>query len=259
MITGFLESGALACAALGGVLGLAIGSFVAVLTLRWPAGRAIAGATRSACDNCDAPLAARDLVPVLSFLWLRGRCRHCGAAIAGRHLWIELAAGGIGALSLGLYPDAAGAAGALFGWALLALAILDIEHFWLPDRLTLPLAGFGLAAGFWLAPELLERAIGAAIGFGALALVAALYRSATGRDGMGGGDPRLMGAIGAWLGPAALPFVLLLAASLGLVLAGVDRLRGRPVDRTTPLPLGALLAVTAWPLWLAGLPGLLRP
>jgi leader peptidase (prepilin peptidase)/N-methyltransferase len=259
VIAGLPDSGTLVIAGFASLSGLAIGSFIAVLTLRWPAGGAIAGGARSRCDHCDTPLAARDLVPVLSFLWLRGRCRHCGAAIARRHLWIELAAGGIGALSLGLYPDTAGAAGALFGWALLALAILDVEHFWLPDRLTLPLAGFGLAAGFWLAPGLADRAIGAAIGFATLALVAALYRSATGREGMGGGDPRLMGAIGAWLGWAALPFVLLLAASLGLALAGIDRMRGRPVDRTTPLPLGALLAVTAWPLWLAGLPGLLGP
>ncbi len=259
MIAGLPGAAALALSGFGGLFGLAIGSFIAALTLRWPAGRAIAGGARSACDACGTRLSARDLVPVASFVRLRGRCRHCGEAIAARHLWIELAAGGIGFLSLALYPDAAGAAGALFGWVLLALAVLDVEHFWLPDRLTLPLAGLGLVAGIWLAPGLVDRGIGAAVGYGGLALVAALYRAATGRHGMGGGDPRLMAAIGAWLGWTALPLVLLLGASLGLVLAALDRLRGRPVDRTTALPLGALLAVAAWPVWLAGLPGSLQP
>jgi leader peptidase (prepilin peptidase)/N-methyltransferase len=231
--------------------GLIIGSFIAALTWRWPAGRSIV-AGRSHCDHCDAPLSARDLVPVLSFLWLRGRCRHCGAAIAPRHLAIELAAGLVGALALAAQPGAAGLAGAGFGWALLALAILDVEHFWLPDRLTLPLLLAGLVAGVWLAPPLLDRAIGAGIGFAALAGIAAAYKARTGRDGLGGGDPRLFAAIGAWLGWAALPLVLLAAAALGLVLVGIDRLRGRPVTRHSRVAFGALLAVCAWPIWLVG-------
>ncbi len=228
----------------GGILGLVFGSFIAALTQRWPAGRGIARG-RSQCDHCGVVLAARDLVPVLSFLVLRGRCRRCGAAIAPRHLAIELAAGAIGAAALGLNPDAAGLAGAGFGWTLLALAILDAEHFWLPDALTLPLAAAGLALGPWLAPPLADRTIGAVAGFVSLAGIAAAYKAATGRDGMGGGDPKLLAAIGAWLGWAALPLVVLAAALLGLGLAIADRLRGRGVDRLTRVPLGALLAGAA--------------
>jgi leader peptidase (prepilin peptidase)/N-methyltransferase len=239
-------------AALAGLCaGLIIGSFIAALTWRWPAGRSIV-AGRSRCDHCDAPLSARDLVPVFSFLVLRGRCRQCGAAIAPRHLAIEVAAGLVGALALALQPGAAGVAGAGLGWALLALAILDVEHFWLPDRLTLPLLLTGLVAGVWLAPPLLDRAIGAGVGFAALAGIAAAYKARTGRDGLGGGDPRLFAAIGAWLGWAALPLVLLAAATLGLVLVGIDRLRGRPVTRHSRVAFGALLAVSAWPIWLVG-------
>lgn len=239
-------------AALSGLLaGLIIGSFIAALTWRWPAGRSIAHG-RSRCDHCDATLGPRDLVPVLSHVLLRGRCRHCGAAIAPRHLAIELAAGLVGALALALHPGPAGLAGAVFGWGLLALAILDVEHFWLPDRLTLPLLLTGLIAGVWLAPPLLDRAIGAGIGFAALAGIAAAYKARTGRDGLGGGDPRLFAGIGAWLGWAALPLVLLAAAALGLVLVGVDRLRGRPVTRHSRVAFGALLAVSAWPIWLVG-------
>lgn len=237
-------------ALLGLIAGLILGSFIAALTARWPQGRSIASG-RSRCDHCDAVLGPRDLVPVLSHIALRGRCRHCGGAIAPRHLAIELAAGGIGALALALHPDATGISGAVFGWALLALLVLDSEHLWLPDALTLPLGAAGLAAGYWLPPALTDRAIGAAVGFASLALIALGYKALTGRVGLGGGDPKLFGAIGAWLGWTLLPLVLLLAASLGLALVGYDRLAGRAVTRHSRVPLGALLAAAAWVLWLA--------
>ena len=233
----------------GAVAGLIIGSFLGALTYRWPLGRSIA-AGRSQCDHCGAGIAARDLMPVLSFALLRGRCRHCGGAIAPRHLAVELAAGLIGGLAIGVHPGAAGLAGAGFGWILLALAVLDVEHFWLPDRLTLPLGLAGLFAGIWLAPPLADRVIGAIAGFAVLAGTAAGYKALTGRTGMGGGDPRLLAAIGAWLGWAVLPIVILLAAILGVALAGYDRRQGRDVGRHSRSPFGALLAAAAWPLWL---------
>ena len=238
---------ALVLPTLGLLAGLIFGSFIAALTSRWPQGRSIVHG-RSACESCGATLGARDLVPVLSHLALRGKCRHCDAPIPPRNLGIELAAGFIGAVSLFAVPGWAGLAGAGFGWVLLALAVLDIEHFWLPDRLTLPLVLAGLAFGL---PSLPDRAIGAAIGYAALALIAFAYARLRGRTGLGGGDPKLLAAIGAWLGWSALPFAVLLAASLGLVLVGLDRLRGRPVTAQTRVPLGALMAVAAWPLWLA--------
>lgn len=240
----------LAAGAFAGLLaGLIAGSFLAALTIRWPAGRSIA-AGRSRCDTCDTALAPYDLVPVLSHLALGGRCRQCGAVIPRRHLWIELAAGAIGALALGLYPDEVGATGAIFGWALLALAVLDVEHFWLPDRLTLPLLGIGLLAGVWLEPTLADRAIGVAAGFASLAAIAWVYKVMTGRTGMGGGDPKLFAAIGAWLGWQALPFVLVAAASLGLIIAALAAARGADIGRRTRMPLGSLLAAAAFPVWL---------
>lgn len=239
--------------ALAGVLlGVVLGSFIASLTLRWPVGRGLGG--RSRCECCDHVLGAVELVPVLSYLALRGRCRHCAAVIAPRHVWIELAAGGIGGASLGAQPGLAGLVVAGFGWLLLTLAILDAEHFWLPDRLTLGLGLAGLALGFWLAPALDARLIGAGAGYLSLAGIAAAYRWRTGRDGLGGGDPKLLAGIGAWLGWQALPMVVLAAAVLGLLLAGVDRLRGGSVTGQTRLPLGALLAATAWPLAVAAWP-----
>lgn len=238
-------------AILGGLAGLVIGSFIAALTARWPQGQSIATG-RSHCDRCHAVLGALELVPVISFAVQRGRCRHCGAAIAPRYPAIELAAAGIGAAALALNPGAYGAAGAVFGWWLLTLLVLDVEHMWLPDRLTLPLGLAGLAVAAMLGQPIVDHLIGAAAGFVALAGIAAAYQLLTGRTGMGGGDPKLLAAIGAWLGWVALPFVLVFAALLGLLLVGYDRLSGRPVTRHSRVPLGALLAAAAFPLWLAG-------
>jgi leader peptidase (prepilin peptidase)/N-methyltransferase len=169
---------------------------------------------------------------------------------------IVVAAAIVGTASMLAFPGGAGLFGAVFGWILLALLVLDVEHFWLPDRLTLPLMLTGLLGGIWFEPALADRAIGAAAGFVSLAGVAHGYRALTGRVGLGGGDPRLFAGIGAWLGWVALPFVLLLAASLGLLLVARDRVSGRPVTRHTRVPLGALLAASAWLLWLTGFPGI---
>ena len=238
-----------ALAAAGAVLGLLVGSYVATLTLRWPQGRSTTTG-RSACDGCGRTLAWYELVPLLSFAALRGRCRTCSAPIDRRHPTIEAAAALIGAASLGLHPDAGGLLGAAFGWALLTLAVLDAEHFWLPDAITLPLAGAGLALALSFDPPFADRLVGALAGYGLLAAIAALYRAMRGRAGMGGGDPKLFGAIGAWLGWQALPFVLVLASLAALLSVAIGSVRGRSVTATTRLPFGAPLAVAGWAVWL---------
>jgi leader peptidase (prepilin peptidase)/N-methyltransferase len=235
----------------GAVLGLLVGSYLATLTLRWPQGRT-SSTGRSACDGCARPLVWFELVPLFSFAALRGRCRTCGAPIDRRHPTIEAAAAVIGAASLWLHPDGGGLLGAIFGWALLTLAILDAEHFWLPDALTLPLLAAGLASGLAVDPPLFDRLLGAAGGFALLAGVALGYRALRGRPGLGGGDPKLFAAIGAWLGWQALPFVLLLAAVMGLISVAFSLLRGRPTTAQTKVPFGAPLAVAAWAVWLVG-------
>lgn len=232
--------------ALAAILGLVLGSFLAGLSWRWPRGLSALGG-RSQCAACRAQLGVADLVPVLSFLLLRGRCRHCGAAIPPRHLAIEVASAVVVAASVYAVPGWAGGAGAVFGLLLLLLLVLDVEHFWLPDAVILPLAALGLAFGLG---EFAGRAIGAGAGFAVLWSIAAVYRRFAGREGLGAGDPKLFAAIGAWLGWAALPFVLLGASVVGLALVMLDRLRGRSVARDTMLPLGALMAGVAWPLWL---------
>ncbi len=240
--------------AAGLVLGAIAGSFLATILIRWPQGRSALGG-RSRCDACDAPLGARDLVPLVSHLALRGRCRRCGARIDRRHLGIELVAALIGVTALAAHPLPLAAATALLGWWLLLIAAIDLEHQWLPDRLTLPLIALGLAAAYaGLGPPLAERAVGAAAGWAALVLIGYFYERLRGREGLGGGDPKLLAAIGAWVGTTQLPFILLGAGLAGLAAVLTMRLRGEEVTGATRLPLGSLMALAAWPVWLLAAP-----
>lgn len=234
----------------GLILGAIVGSYVATAAIRWPAGQQ-ASSGRSRCDECGQPLRPRDLIPILSFFLRRGRCATCGKPIDRKHLMIEVAAALIGGISFGVAPGLSGVSGAVFGWLLLLLAVLDVEHFWLPDRATGLLALLGIAFGAAGAPPFPnDRLIGLAAGFLSLWLIGRLYRLLLRREGLGGGDPKLFGAIGAWVGWMALPQVLLLAGVAGLGAVLLARVRGGEVTATTRLPFGALLAVAAWPVWL---------
>ncbi|WP_413740781.1 prepilin peptidase [Sphingomonas sp. Sphisp66] len=233
-----------------GVLGVVFGSFIATLAIRWPAGRVI-GHGRSECDSCGKGLRAGELVPVLSYLLQRGRCRGCGAPIRMSHVLTELTGGAIGVAAAIASPDPAGAAGAVFGWLLLTLAALDVAALWLPNALTATLAVTGLGTGLLgLDPPLDERLIGGAAGFGVLWLVAWGYKRLRGRQGLGGGDPKLFGGIGLWLGWHALPLVLLAACLIGF--AGIFGLMlgGQKVTATDRLPFGVMLAAAAFAVWL---------
>lgn len=233
-----------------GVLGAIVGSFLATVAVRWAAGRSVRYG-RSACDACERKLTPRDLVPLLSWLATRGRCRTCGARIDARHPGIEAGCAAIGVVSALAAPGLAGAAGAVFGWLLLTLAVMDARDFWLPDELTVALAMVGLASAAVTPPSLHDRLIGGVGGFALLWLVAAGYRAWRGVDGMGGGDPKLFAAIGLWLGWRMLPNVLLLAGMLGLAWIAWRRWRGEAVARDDALPLGTLMAIAAYPAWLA--------
>lgn len=236
-------------AALAGLLGLVLGSFIAALVQRWGEGRSILHPP-SQCDMCGAKLTIRDLVPLLSWLALRGRCRHCGAPIPRFSAEIELASLLIGTCSLALVPGTHGWLLAMFGWMLLPLALLDARHLWLPDTLIALLAGTAMLLGlFGVEPAPLDRLIGAAAGGLTLALIAAAYRRARGREGMGGGDPKFMAAIGCWLGWQLLPLVLLLASLTGLAWAMISGLRGgtaAPSLALRAVPFGTFLALAAF-------------
>jgi leader peptidase (prepilin peptidase)/N-methyltransferase len=226
---------------------------------------------RSRCDGCGRALGPLDLVPLLSWLSLRGRCRACGARIDPTHPLVELCCAAIGVAAFIQAPLASGAgfiqaplasgaamALALFGWQLLLLGWLDARHIWLPRSLSLLLLASGIALGglamaaLGIDAPLADRLIGAAVGGGGLWLIAALYRRWRGREGLGGGDAPFLAGVGAWTGWQALPFILLLAACAGI---GVALLRGLRAD--APLPFGTLVALAVPPALLC-LPLLLR-
>lgn len=249
--------GPFTAALLGAVMGAIAGSFLATVILRWPQGRGVARG-RSACDGCGQTLRIIELVPLLSALWSQGRCRRCGARIDPLHWRIEAGCAVIGAVALAAMPGIGGIGWALLGWLLLTLAVLDGRHFWLPDRLTLPLAFLGLTVGIWSTDiSLTDRVAGAVLGYGVLLALSLSYRALRGRDGLGLGDAKLLGALGAWFGWQSLPFILLIAASLGLLLVGVGMIAGRRIDSRTRVPLGLFMAVAAVPGWaLAGMLGI---
>jgi leader peptidase (prepilin peptidase)/N-methyltransferase len=229
-----------------------IGSFLGVLARRLPRRLPVVFA-RSCCEACGTRLAARDLVPIVSYVLLRGRCRACRAPIAAFHPWIELAAVAVALLAAAADPRADAAAAWLdcgLGWTLLTLAWIDAERMLLPDPLTLPLLLAGLAAA-WPDPDALTaRAAGAAVGYVAFRAVALGYRRLRGRAGLGAGDAKLLAAGGAWLGLGLLPALILLAASLGLAHALLIMARGRRLTATTAVPFGPGLALAIWLLWL---------
>ncbi|MCJ8191262.1 prepilin peptidase [Sphingomicrobium aestuariivivum] len=232
----------------GALLGAIVGSFLATIVRRFPEGRSALGG-RSACETCGTTLRARDLVPVLSYLLARGRCRHCGAAVASEHLKIELAAAAIGAACLALLPLGQGLSLAFMGWLLLVLGWIDAKHLWLPDGLVVALALAGLLLGeVATGVPLADRLIGGAAGFGFLAALRLAHQRLRGIEGMGAGDPKLMGAIGLWSGWWLLAPILLVA-SVGLL--GVALATGAHREPAREYPLGSALAAAAFAVTLA--------
>ncbi|MBB2202583.1 prepilin peptidase [Gluconacetobacter tumulisoli] len=242
------------------VLAPFIGSFLGVLASRLPRGEPVVFA-RSACMQCRTVLGPRDMVPVVSYLVRKGRCRSCGGVIHLSHLLMEVLAVLVAAVVLSVVGSAGvpgnGAfpspfllwGGCLFGWWLLTLGMIDLAYFRLPDILTLPLvvAGLAMSAPAGVA-AILWHGGAAMMGYGSFRVIALLYRRVRGHDGLGGGDAKLLAAGGAWLGPQALPHIVLVAALLTLCGAAIAG-RGR-LDRGLAVPFGPGLALAMWGIWL---------
>ena len=228
-----------------------VGSFLGVLIRRLPEGRGwMTG--RSSCEACGRALGPLEIVPLLSFLALRGSCAGCGAPIGVFHPLVELAALLVAATAWLAAPDDTAFiwAGCGLGWTLLALAWIDARCFRLPDALTLPLILAGLFEALLLAPEdATDRALAAAAGYLSFRLLAMAYRAWRGREGLGEGDAKLLAAAGAWLGSAALPWVVVAAGVAGLAAAAVARCRGATITSSTRLPFGPFLAAGIWAIW----------
>lgn len=219
--------------------------------MRWPRGEG-ASTGRSRCDGCGKALSATELVPLLSYVVRRGRCRSCDARIDPEHFRVELAAALIGLVALSLFPLAKGLGWAVMCWTLLPMAILDWRHLWLPDRLNMALALGGLLLGGLLSGmTLTNRAVGGVVGFVTLAAIAWMFAKLTGRRGLGSGDPKMFGALGLWFGWGALPMLVVLACLVGFAFVAVARGHSGKTTGSSYLPFGTMLAFAAAALPLA--------
>jgi leader peptidase (prepilin peptidase)/N-methyltransferase len=205
---------------------------------------------RSRCPGCGHEIRAHENIPVVSWLFLRGRCSACGTRISVRYPLVELATGLLTAAVAAHFGFGAQAfAGFLLTWALVALTVIDFDTQLLPDSITLPLLWLGLAvnlpAGERWFTTLDSAVVGAMAGYLSLWSVYHLFRLLTGKEGMGYGDFKLLAALGAWLGWQMLPLVILLSAVVG-ALVGITLMVVAGRDRQVPIPFGPYLAAAGW-------------
>mgnify|MGYP001157873885 FL=1 len=198
---------------------------------------------RSRCPHCGHVIGALENIPVVSYLLLRGRCRHCSGPISPRYPLIEVlcaALSGLTALHFGYGLAAAGAL--VFVWSMIALCFIDLDTQLLPDSITLPLLWLGLLLNLGgTYTDITSAVVGAAAGYLTLWSVFWLFKLATGKEGMGYGDFKLLAAIGAWLGWQILPLTILLSSLVGAVV-GITLIVLRKHGREIPIPFGPYLA-----------------
>jgi leader peptidase (prepilin peptidase)/N-methyltransferase len=198
---------------------------------------------RSACPHCNHAIGAMENIPVISYLLLRGKCKGCGAAISPRYPIIETISGVLSAYAAWHFGFGWAAAGALLlVWALLALTAIDFDTQLLPDDITLPLLWIGLLLNsFGTYTDLHSAVLGAIFGYLSLWSVYWLFKLATGKEGMGYGDFKLLAALGAWLGWQMLPLIILSSSFVGAVV-GITLIVAARHGRNIPIPFGPYLA-----------------
>ena len=256
------------------VIGLAVGSFLNVVIHRLPKmmdaewraqcaeieGRELPEQGRynllvpsSHCPHCQTPLRPYDNVPLLSYLLLGGRCRQCHAAISPRYPAVEALTAILSALVAWHFGwSVQGGLALALTWTLIALTFIDADTTLLPDSMTLPLLWLGLLANvFGVFAPLEDAVIGAAVGYLLLWSVYWLFKLATGREGMGYGDFKLLAALGAWLGYTMLLPIILLSSIVGAVVGGGLMLMARR-GRDVPIPFGPYLAAAGFLTLLVG-------
>ena len=206
----------------------------ALASIAWPA---------SHCPQCQTPLKAWHNIPIISYLFLRGKCAFCNTSISHRYPLIELLTASLGLMIAWLLgPSIATIMTLLLMYMLVALSFIDLDHKLLPDQLTLPLLWLGLAVNsFGLVTDLQDAFWGAVAGYVSLWLVYWGFRLATGKHGMGYGDFKLLAALGAWLGWQALPVIVLVSAVAGIIVGLALRIRTSPTD--PQMPFGPFLSV----------------
>jgi leader peptidase (prepilin peptidase)/N-methyltransferase len=264
---------------MAGLFGLAIGSFLNVVVHRLPvmlerrwqnqcrellnpnqpptdaSNRFDLIVPRSRCPHCEHAITALENIPVLSFLWLRGKCSACHKPISWRYPLVELLTGCLSVLVAWRFGfSLAALAGLALTWSLIALSFIDVDRQLLPDDITLPLLWAGLLFNiFAVFVPLSSAVIGAMAGYVSLWLVYQLFKLTTGKEGMGYGDFKLFAVLGAWLGWQSLPLIILLASLVGAVV-GISFIVFFGHDRRMPIPFGPFLCAAGWIALLWGEP-----
>ena len=257
--------------ALVGLIGLLVGSFLNVVIYRLPimmqqnwrkecaeylhldATEAAAqevfnlAVPLSRCPNCNTPIKPHQNIPILSYLFLKGRCATCSNPIAARYPLVEACTAITSALVAWHFGDTPQTFFALvLTWSLIALSFIDIDHQLLPDNITLPVLWLGLFLSlFGFYTDAHAGIIGAIAGYTALWTVYQLFKLATGKEGMGYGDFKLLALFGAWLGWQYLPIIILLSSLVGAVI-GLAMIVFAKKDHNSPLPFGPYLAAAGW-------------
>lgn len=227
------------------VFGMVVGSFLNVCICRMPKNESVVSPP-SHCPGCSYQICWYDNIPLVSYLLLRGKCRGCGAHISLQYPLVELLNG---ILSLCLFlrfgPTPAFAALFLFCSALVVITFIDIEHQIIPDEISLPGIAVGFILSFFLQGHTwLNSLLGILLGGGSLLLVAYLYQKLTGKDGMGGGDIKLLAMMGAFLGWKAVPFIIFTSSLVGSLI-GVSIMLLQKKDSKFAIPFGPYLAFGA--------------
>ncbi|MCP5326349.1 MAG: prepilin peptidase [Oceanospirillaceae bacterium] len=250
------------------LLGLCVGSFLNVVIYRlpimlkreWQAEIAeMQGETlpeqpvfnltkpHSACPKCNAPIRPWQNIPVISYLFLRGKCANCKNPISIRYPLVEIVTGALSLVVAQHFGYSWASAGLLvFTWALIALTMIDIDEQLLPDNITLPLLWLGLICNsFGIFTDLHSAVFGAIAGYLSLWSVFWLFKLLTGKEGMGYGDFKLLAALGAFFGWQSLPVIILLSSVVGAVV-GIIGIMAMGRDKNIPIPFGPYLAAAGW-------------
>jgi leader peptidase (prepilin peptidase)/N-methyltransferase len=256
--------------AIGALFGLIIGSFLNVVIYRLPRmlnqdwrnqaqmilepDHVVPTNTRpfnlifpnSHCPSCDNEIKPWENIPVISYLFPRGKCSNCGIAISIRYPLIEALTAVISCMVLFKFGLTTASAFALIlSWCLICLSMIDYDHQLLPDNITLPLLWLGLIANsFAILVEFRDAFWGAIAGYMLLWLLYWAFKLITGKEGMGYGDFKLLAVLGAWMGWQSLPTIIILSSFSGAVIGGTMIFFGR--DRRQPISFGPYLAIAGW-------------
>ncbi len=265
----FFETTPLASPIFMGLIGLAAGSFLNVVIHRLPrmmeqewrtqcaelSGQADAFTTsrfslaspRSSCPHCGHKITALENIPLLSYCFLKGRCRACAGPISLRYPFVELISGVMTAAIAWRWGFSLQTLCAAFlTWSLVALSFIDIDTKYLPDSITLPFLWFGIACNYSGVFTDLESSVGGAMaGYLSLWIVYQLFKLATGKEGMGHGDFKLLAMLGGWIGWQAIPVIIVLSSFVGATI-GITQIAFQGAGRGTPIPFGPYLACAGW-------------